>query len=94
MALIENLVGKIIQEGRLVLLMPVVVGLYRRGAKEGFYPGERLVHLLLWLMPLGGMILARFGLPLVPLLLLLFGTIAWLRLPAPKGELRPVAAAR
>jgi hypothetical protein len=78
----------------LLLLMPVVVGLYRRGAEEGFYPGERLVHLLLWLMPLGGMILARFGLPLVPLLLLLFGAIAWLRLPAPKGELRRVATAR
>ena len=36
----------------LLLLMPAVVGLYRRGAEEGFYPGERLVHLLLWLMPL------------------------------------------
>jgi hypothetical protein len=45
-------------------------------------------------MPLAGMILARFGVPLVPLLLLLFGAVAWLRLPAPKGELRPVAATR
>ena len=35
-----------------------------------------------------------WGLPLVPLLLLLFGMVAWPRLPAPKGELRPVAAAR
>lgn len=78
----------------LLLLMPAVVGLFRRGAQEGFYPGERLVYLLLWLMPLAGMILARFGLPLVPLLLLLFGGVAWLRLPAPKGELRAVAAAR
>lgn len=78
----------------LLLLMPAVVGLYRRGAEKGFYPGERLVHLLLWLTPLAGMFLARFGMPLVPLLLLLFGTVAWLRLPAPKGELRRVAAAR
>jgi hypothetical protein len=78
----------------LLLLMPAVVGLYRRGAADGFHPGERLVHLLLWLMPLGGMILARLGLPLAPLLLLLFGAVAWRRLPAPKGELRAVAAAR
>jgi hypothetical protein len=78
----------------LLLLMPAVVGLFRQGADEGFYPGERLVHLLLWLIPLAGMILARFGLPLVPLLLLLFGFVAWRRLDAPKGELRPVAATR
>jgi len=78
----------------LLLLMPAVVGLFRQGAEDGFYPAERLVHLLLWLMPLGGMILARFGLPLAPLVILLFGLVAWRRLPAPKGELRPVAAAR
>ncbi|HZY51915.1 MAG TPA: hypothetical protein VFE73_01685, partial [Reyranella sp.] len=78
----------------LLLLMPAVVASFRHGADEGFLPGERLIHLLLWLMPLGGMILARFGLPLVPLVLLLFGAVAWLRLIAPKGELRPVAAAR
>jgi hypothetical protein len=30
----------------------------------------------------------------VPPLLLLFGAVAWLRLPAPKGELRQAAAAR
>jgi hypothetical protein len=78
----------------LLLLMPAAVALFRQGADEGFLPGERLVHLLLWLMPLGGMILARFGLPLVPLVILLFGTVAWLRLIAPKGELRPVAATR
>jgi alpha-1,2-mannosyltransferase len=78
----------------LLLLMPAVVALFRQGAHEGFYPAERLLHLVLWLMPLGGMILARFGLPLVPLVLLLFGLVAWMRLTAPKGELRPVAAAR
>jgi len=78
----------------LLLLMPAVVALFRQGADEGFYPAERLVHLLLWLMPLGGMILARFGLPLVPPAILLFGAVAWMRLIAPKGELRPVAAAR
>jgi hypothetical protein len=78
----------------LLLLMPAVVGLFRQGAGKGFHPAERLIHLLLWLMPLGGMILARFGLPLVPLVILLFGLVAWMRLIAPKGELRPVAAAR
>lgn len=78
----------------LLLLMPAVVALFRQGADEGFYPGERLLHLLLWLMPLAVMILARFGLPLAPLAILLFGAVAWRRLTAPKGELRPVAAAR
>lgn len=78
----------------LLLLMPAVVALFRQGDDEGFYPAERLVHLLLWLMPLAGMILARFSLPLVPLVILLFGFVAWMRLSAPKGELRPVAAAR
>ena len=63
----------------LLLLMPAVVASFRHGADEGFLPGERLIHLLLWLMPL---------------VLLLFGAVAWLRLIAPKGELRPVAAAR
>jgi alpha-1,2-mannosyltransferase len=78
----------------LLLLMPAVVALFRQGADEGFYPAERLLHLVLWLMPLAGMVLARFGLPLVPLVILLFGFVAWMRLIAPKGELRPVAAAR
>ena len=78
----------------LLLLMPTVVALFRQGAGEGFYPGERLLHLVLWLMPLGSMILARFGLPLVPPMILMLGTVAWMRLIAPKGELRPVAAAR
>jgi alpha-1,2-mannosyltransferase len=78
----------------LLLLMPAAVGLFRQGAEKGFYPGERLIHLLLWLMPLAGMVLSRFGLPVVPLVILLFGAVAWARLTAPKGELRPVAAAR
>jgi alpha-1,2-mannosyltransferase len=78
----------------LLLLMPAAVALFRRGAAEGFLPGERLLYLVLWLMPLAGMVLSRFGLPVVPLVILLFGWVAWLRLPAPKGELRAVAAAR
>jgi alpha-1,2-mannosyltransferase len=78
----------------LLLLMPAAVGLFRQGVEKGFYPGERLIHLLLWLMPLAGMVLSRFGLPVVPLVILLFGAVAWARLTAPKGELRPVAAAR
>jgi hypothetical protein len=78
----------------LLLLMPASVALFRQGAEEGFFPGERLIHLVLWLMPIASMVLARFDLPLVPPLLLLFGAVAWLRLPAPKGELRQAAAAR
>jgi hypothetical protein len=78
----------------LLLLMPAAVGLFREGAHKGFYPGERLLYIVLWLMPLAGMVLSRFGLPVVPLVILLFGAVAWMRLPQPKGELRAVAAAR
>jgi hypothetical protein len=78
----------------LLLLMPASVALFRQGAEEGFFPGEQLIHLVLWLMPIGSMVLALFGLPLVPLVILLFGAVAWRRRPAPKGELRPVTAAR
>ena len=35
----------------LLLLMPAAVALFRRGTVEGFYPLERLVYLLLWLIP-------------------------------------------
>jgi hypothetical protein len=78
----------------LLLLMPAAVALFRAGAATGFLPGERLVHLVLWLMPLAGMVLNRFGLPIVPLVILLFGAVAWARLTTPKGELPAAAAAR
>jgi hypothetical protein len=79
----------------LLLLMPAAVALFRCGATTGFLPGERLVTIALWLMPLAGMVLNRLGLPIVPLVILLFGAIAWSRLQTtPKGELRPAAAAR
>ncbi|HSI02804.1 MAG TPA: glycosyltransferase family 87 protein [Reyranella sp.] len=77
----------------LLLLMPAAVGLFRLGAVQGFYPGERLLHAALWLMPLAGMILNRLGLPLAPLIILLFGVVAWRRL-APKVELPGAAGAR
>ena len=78
----------------LLLLMPVVVALFRQGAAEGFYPGERLLYLFLWLMPTIGMVLNRLGLPVMPLLILLFGAIAWARLRnAAKVELPSAATA-
>jgi len=79
----------------LLLLMPAAVALFRQAAAQGFYPAERVVYLLLWLMPTYGMVLNRLGLPLMPLIILLFGCTAWVRLQAaPKGELRAAAAAR
>jgi alpha-1,2-mannosyltransferase len=79
----------------LLLLMPVVVALFRRGAAGGFYPAERTVMLILWLMPTFGMVANRLDFPVMPLVILLFGCIAWLRLQAaPKVELPEPAPAR
>jgi hypothetical protein len=77
----------------LLLLMPCVVGLFRLGARTGFVPGERILCIVLWLMPLAVMVLNRLGLPLAPLAILLFGIVAWMRLPPPKDELQPLAVA-
>jgi alpha-1,2-mannosyltransferase len=78
----------------LLLLMPAVVVLFRLGASLGFYPFERLVHLALWLMPTLGWILNQLGLPLMPLVVLLFGAIAWARLKGrSKVELPGLATA-
>ena len=77
----------------LLLLMPAVVALFRLGAAQGFYPGERLIHAAMWLIPTVGVVLNRLGLPLMPVIILLFGTIAWLRLNAAKVELPSPASA-
>lgn len=78
----------------LLLLMPVVVALFRLGVVQGFYPGERLVHVAMWLIPTMGMILNRLELPVMPVLILLLGTIAWMRLhDAAKVELPKPATA-
>jgi ABC-type uncharacterized transport system permease subunit len=49
----------------------------------------------MWLIPTTiGMILNRYGLPIMPLVILLFGATAWARLKAqPKVELPSVATA-
>lgn len=78
----------------LLLLMPAVVALYRLGAAHGFYPGERLIHAVLWLMPTAIMVLNRLDLPVMPVVILLFGTVAWMRLQdAAKVELPSPARA-
>jgi hypothetical protein len=69
----------------LLLLMPAAVALFRRGVAEGFHPGERLFYIVLWVMPFAGMVLNRLGLPIVPLVILLFGVIAWSRMPSGRG---------
>jgi len=70
----------------LLLLMPAAVALFRLGAAHGFRPGERLLYLVLWVIPFAGMILNRFGLPIVPLVILLFGLLAWSRLPSSSSD--------
>ncbi len=79
----------------LLLLMPAVVAMFRHCRANGFYPGERVLYPLLWLMPTLGWTLNGFGYPIVPLSILLFGAIAWKHLGAPtKGELPGTVAAR
>jgi hypothetical protein len=79
----------------LLLLMPAAVALFRRGAAEGFLPGEKLVYLALWLVPTVGVTANRHALPLMPPIILLFAGMAWMRLQAaPKVELPEPAAAR
>lgn len=69
----------------LLLLMPAAVAMFRLGIVDGFRPMERLVLLMLWLVPTLGMILNRLDLPLMPLVILAFGWFAWQRL----GALKP-----
>lgn len=69
----------------LLLLMPAAVAMFRLGIAEGFKPLERLVLLLLWLIPTFGMVLNRLDLPIMPLVILGFGWFAWQRL----GALKP-----
>lgn len=66
----------------LLLLMPAAVALFRVGAAAGFYPAERAIYFVLWLIPTVGMALNRHALPITPLVILLFGAVAWLRLQA------------
>lgn len=63
----------------LLLLMPAVAALFRRGVAQGFYPLERVLHLVLWLLPPLGWSLNQFGLPIMPPAILLFGVVAWRR---------------
>lgn len=79
----------------LLLLMPAAVALFRCGANQGFYPLERPLYLVLWLMPTFGMMLNRIEVPVMPLVILAFGAVAWARLvPESKVELPSAAAAR
>ncbi len=68
----------------LLLLMPAAVMMFRRAVREGFFPLERVVLSLLWLIPTFGMILNRLDLPLMPVIILAFGWFAWQRLGALK----------
>ena len=80
----------------LLLLMPAVVALYARGLQRGFLPLERLVHVALWLAPSFGVLLNNHNVPLMPVVILLFGLVAWkhLKQPPSKVELPAAAGAR
>ena len=80
----------------LLLLMPAVVALYAQGLQRGFLPLERLVHVALWLAPSFGVLLNNHNVPLMPMVILLFGLVAWkhLKQPPSKVELPAAAGAR
>ena len=69
----------------LLLLMPAAAMMFRRALQDGFWPMERVVLLLIWLVPTFGMILNRLDLPVMPLLILVFGWFAWQRRGALKN---------
>ncbi len=64
----------------MLLLMPAVVMLYRRGANAGFLPFEPLIYAGLWVTPTLCMGFSRHGLPYAPLAILAFGLMAMWRL--------------
>ena len=75
----------------MLLLMPAAALLFLHPAPTGYLPGELAVYPALWLVPHFCMTLNAAGLPLTPLVILLFGAIAVKRLTAPKLD-SPVAA--
>ena len=79
----------------LLLLMPAAALLFLQPPSAGYRPGERLVYLAVWLIPHFCMTLNHAGIPLTPVVILLFGAFAIARLrAAPKVELLEAADAR
>lgn len=70
----------------MLLLIPAVLALYRRGATEGFYPLEPLVYAGTWVIPTLTLYSTGRGYPIAPLVILAFLAAAVLRL---KDERRP-----
>ena len=66
----------------LLLVMPAAAALFARTVATGFWPGERLIYLALWLVPTVGIVANRAGLPVMPVVVLLFGAVAFMRLQA------------
>jgi hypothetical protein len=79
----------------LLLLMPAAALLFLHPLPDGYRPGERAVYLSVWLIPNFCMIFNNAGVPVTPLVILLFGGVAWMRLGvAPKVELPGPVTAR
>jgi hypothetical protein len=79
----------------LLLLMPAAALLFLSASSKGYLPGERVVYLSVWLIPTVSLLLNYVDLPLTPLVILLFGAVAWARLrDAAKVELPQPATAR
>jgi hypothetical protein len=78
----------------LLLLMPAVALLYLHPPPEGYRLAERTIYLAVWLIPNFCMAFNAAGVPLTPLVILLFGAIAWVRLKSQsKVELPGLATA-
>jgi hypothetical protein len=79
----------------LLLLMPAVALLFLHPPPASYRPMELAVYLSMWLVPSLCVKLNEYGVPLTPLIILLFGAVVWTRLQTvPKVELPETAAAR
>jgi hypothetical protein len=79
----------------LLILMPAAALCFLHRAQSGYRPGEPVLLLAVWLLPYLCLELNPAGIPLSPLIILLFGAIGWRRLQvAAKVELPAAARAR
>ena len=79
----------------LLLLMPAAALLFLQPSPAGYRATERPLYVLVWLIPTLCVDFNEHGVPLAPLVILLFGALACRRLAAlPKVELPAPAATR
>ena len=76
----------------MLLLMPAAAMLFLHPPAQGYQPGERIIYLALWLAPTSCIYLNYAGLPITPLIILLFGATAWARLRNQRKVALPATA--